>query len=601
MMTRPFIILLAGSLLAAAAGTADAERRTKRDRRDRDRDDESAETAKVAKRGIAGEDRRRAAKSIDEDDEQAAAEEDDAPKKKRKKKGVANAPGETAETDATDSDGPEAIATVGVRLTEVIDAAIRHAPNLARAKLDRVAAKGDAGAARIDQAWVMNAKAQYSQYGVGGDVDVNLLDVVKEEKIEGTLGLGRRLPTGGEVGLQVGFLRNSKEIAISKELINTINPQKEATGDVQAEEFSTQHQTTASLMFNQPLLRGIGSDVALARERKADLAFTEATLNTQIEAEKLVLEIVQAYWDLAFAAHELDTRMDSLELAKLQERQTREEIRAGSSPNSAMGAVTYELASREGAVLRAQSDLEAKSLELRRKAGLELSTRSLVIRPGEEFAAGVEEFEVGEMLERSRQSNRRLVLLQMRKRSAGVDVDVAKNGMLPKLDVNVQAGLMGTGLSSDQAFSNASGGAGYQVMASLTFQWELSGAAKDAYKAALARKQAVDIDRLEVQRQIDSDVAQAVQLVKNARSRVGFAERAITVAEENVKAERAQFQAQRSTNFDVMRRQSELAEANLERGRAIADYHKAVAQLQYLSGTLLGDFRVNVRPIPEQK
>lgn len=585
MMTRPFIILLAGTLLSA---TANADRRSKRDRDD---EEEAASTTRVAKRSIGGEDRRRAARSIEDDEN----DEDDQPtkKKKPKKERVANAPGDV------DSDGPEAIGIVPIRLTDLIEVAVRHAPNLARAKLQRTAAKGDAGAARIDQAWVLNGKAQYSQYGVGGDVEVDLATTVKEEKIDGSLGLGRKLPTGGQVGAKLAFNRTVKELAISKEAINAINGDDKRTADLQ--EFTTTHQTTASLSFTQPLLRGIGSDVALAKERKADLALSEATINAQIEAEKMVLEVVKAYWELAYASYEVDTRMDSLELANRQERQTREEIRAGAAMTSSLGAVTYEIASREEAVLRAQTELEAKSLDLRRKAGLELTNRSLVIRPGEPFTAGTEEPEVDDMLERSRKSNRQLVLLALRKRSASVDVDVAKSSMLPQLDLDLSAGLMGTGASSDEAFSNATGAAGYQVMASLTFQWEMSGAAKDAHKAALARRSQVEIDRLDIQRQIDTDVVAAVKLVKSARVRVGLAERAAAVAEENVKAERAQFQAQRSTNFDVMRRQSELAEANLRRGRAVADYHLAVAQLQYLSGTLLEDFRVNVRPIAESK
>jgi outer membrane protein TolC len=588
MMTRPFIILLAGTLLSAA--TAQADRRSKRDR-DRDEDAEEETTTRVAKRSIGGEDRRRAAKSIEADEE---TDEDDRPKKKKKnKERVADAPGETP-----DSDGPEAIGVVPVRLNDLIEVGVRNSPNLARAKLERSAARGDAGFARIDQAWVLNGKAQYSQYGVGGDVEVNLLDTVKEEKIDGSIGVGRKLPTGGQLGVEVSFNRTMKEIAISKELINTVDPTTKATTDV--EEFATSHQTTASVTFTQPLLRGIGSDVALAKERKADFTASEATIAAQIEAEKMVLELVKGYWELAYASHELDTRMDSLDLATQQEKLTREEIRAGASPSSALNAVVYEIATREEAKLRAQTDFEQKSLEIRRKAGLELSNRTLVLRPGEPFSVGSEEFEVGDMLERSRKSNRRLVLLALRKRNFGVDVDVAKNAMLPKLDVNLSAGLMGTGVSSDEAFSNASGAAGYQVMASLTFQWEMSGAAKDAHKAALARRAQVEVERIDVQRQIENEVVQAVQLVKTARARVGFMEKAAAVAEENVKAERAQFQAQRSTNFDVMRRQSELAEANLRRGRAVADYHIAVAQLQYLSGTLLGDYRVNVRPL-EQK
>jgi outer membrane protein TolC len=591
-VTRPFIILLAGSLLSA---TANADRTSKR-HRDRDDSAEEESTSRVAKRSIGGEDRRRAAKAIEEDEESDIVEDEDRPKKKKKrsKERVANAPGDTP-----DSDGPEAIGVVPIKLTDLIEVAVRHAPNLARAKLARIAAKGDAGFARLDQAWVMTAKAQYSQYGVGGDVDVNLLDVVEERKVDGTIGLGRKLPTGGKVGVEVGINRTEKEIAISKELLENIDPTKPDQKDIA--EFSTSHQTTASITLTQPLLRGIGSGVALAKERKADLTFSEATISAQIEAEKMVLEVVKAYWELAYASHEVDTRMDSLDLAERQEKLTREEIRAGASPTSALNAVTYEIASREEAKLRAQTEFEAKSLELRRKAGLELTDRSLVIRPGEPFSVGKHEFEAEEMLERSRQTNRRLVLLALKKRNANVDVDVANNQMLPQLDLNLSAGIMGTGVSSDDAFSNASGANGYQVMASLTFQWELSGAAKDAHKAALARRAQVEVERLDVQRQIDTEVVQAVQLVKTSRVRVGLAEKAAAVAEENVKAERAQFQAQRSTNFDVMRRQSELAEANLRRGRAVADYHMAVAQLQYLSGTLLEDYGVNVRPVAEQK
>ena len=54
--------------------------------------------------------------------------------------------------------------------------------------------------------------------------------------------------------------------------------------------------------------------------------------------------------------------------------------------------------------------------------------------------------------------------------------------------------------------------------------------------------------------------------------------------------------AGRSTNFQVMQRQAQLIDARLRRGRAVADYHVAVAQLQFLSGVLLEQYRVNVRP-----
>jgi outer membrane protein TolC len=81
----------------------------------------------------------------------------------------------------------------------------------------------------------------------------------------------------------------------------------------------------------------------------------------------------------------------------------------------------------------------------------------------------------------------------------------------------------------------------------------------------------------------------------SGRTRVALADKAIAIAEDNVKAERASFLAQRSNNFQVMQRQGQLTDARLRRGRAIADYRVAVAQLQYLSGTLLDTYRIHVR------
>jgi len=55
------------------------------------------------------------------------------------------------------------------------------------------------------------------------------------------------------------------------------------------------------------------------------------------------------------------------------------------------------------------------------------------------------------------------------------------------------------------------------------------------------------------------------------------------------------FVSGKATNYNVMQRQTEVIEARLRRGRAVADYHIAVAQLQFLSGTLLEQYRINVK------
>jgi len=132
-------------------------------------------------------------------------------------------------------------------------------------------------------------------------------------------------------------------------------------------------------------------------------------------------------------------------------------------------------------------------------------------------------------------------------------------------------------------------------MAGVTFSFELSGAAKAAHNAALARRHQLDVARVDIERQIDAEVVSSVKVLMSGRTRVALADKAIAIAEENVKAERAAFLANRSNNFQVMQRQTQLIEARLRRGRAVADYRVAVVQLQFLAGTLLDTYRIHVR------
>jgi outer membrane protein TolC len=125
--------------------------------------------------------------------------------------------------------------------------------------------------------------------------------------------------------------------------------------------------------------------------------------------------------------------------------------------------------------------------------------------------------------------------------------------------------------------------------------FELSGAAKAAKTAALARRHRLDIERVDLERKLDAQVVTSVKAVMSGRTRVALSDKAIAIAEDNVKSERASFLAHNSNNFNVMDRQTKLGEARLRRGRAVADYHVAVAQLQFLSGTLLDTYRIHVR------
>jgi outer membrane protein TolC len=511
----------------------------------------------------------------------------------------ANAASAPSAPSPDDGDGPEAKAAALFKLDDIIEVAVRLSPDIARARSDRDIAQASAGAARREQAWILSASASYERDAVGADTPDNRLtplQVLADDKITASLGLGRKLPTGGSVSVELGLTHDRQELNVPGEFLAQAAMQQSECGE--NVDIFCQDQAIARLSLKQPLLRGLGGDVALASERKADLSAAEATLHAQLAAEDMLREVISSYWELAYAAQEVDIRTESLELAKKQDQLTRQEMRAGTAAQNALDAVSYEIATREGALLGAKLTFEQKSLDLRRKAGLEIGRRDIVVRPKDPLELDTRDWNVEDVIAASHRINRRLATILLEQKLADVDVDVAHDQTLPQIDLSLSGALTGTGDTGSGAFSGVSGGDGfgYQVTAGLTMSFEISGAAKAGHSAALARRHRLDIERVDLERKIDAEIVSAVKALMSGRTRVALADKAIGFAEDNVRAERASFLAQRSTNFQVMQRQVQLADARLSRARAVADHQIAVAQLQFLSGTLLEAYRIRVRP-----
>src|SRR5262249_15169875 len=150
----------------------------------------------------------------------------------------------------------------------------------------------------------------------------------------------------------------------------------------------------------------------------------------------------------------VEMRHKSIELAKRQEALTHEQVRVGKEPPMTLNSVNYELAIRDEALLKSQLDLENKSLELRRRAGLELTRRDVVLHPVEPFEISNDVWTLDELLKRALASNRQLAMAGLQRRVTDVDVDVAANGRLPQLDVSFTGQLIGGDKSAGNAFQS---------------------------------------------------------------------------------------------------------------------------------------------------
>src|SRR5438445_740508 len=92
-----------------------------------------------------------------------------------------------------DNDGAEARAKYTFRIDELITAAVQNAPDLVRAKIDRVAASMAAQGARRDQAWIGSADTEAKRSALAENVEAPPFSEVANNEVYAGVGLGRNL------------------------------------------------------------------------------------------------------------------------------------------------------------------------------------------------------------------------------------------------------------------------------------------------------------------------------------------------------------------------------------------------------------------------
>ena len=70
---------------------------------------------------------------------------------------------------------------------------------------------------------------------------------------------------------------------------------------------------------------------------------------------------------------------------------------------------------------------------------------------------------------------------------------------------------------------------------------------------------------------------------------------AIDLTQRNIKAETGRFELGKSSNFDVLLRQEEHTQARLRYARAAADYLRAAAFLEALTGEILTRYGIKMQ------
>lgn len=390
-------------------------------------------------------------------------------------------------------------------------------------------------------------------------------------------GVSQYVPTGATLGLGFNNLKTD-----APTLGTTFNPS-----------FSS----SLSLSLSQPLLRDFKIDasryqirVAKRNREISDLQFRQTVINT-------LASVKQLYYDLIFTMDNLEAQRKSLALAKKLLDENQIKVRVGTMAPLDVVAAESEVASREEGVITAEAALADAEDALRRAIFDQSAPEMWALRilPSDRPSAEQVPVDVEAAISKALESRTDVVATRKGLENTEASFRLARNATLPA--VNLQASYNTSGLGGTrydrgdnplgpplQTFPGGYGDAISEVFGRDYPSWSLGvnvsypilnrSASAAKARAQVALDQAtVSLHRLEMQ--ITTEVRIAARSVESNYKRVESTRAARVLQQRRLDAEEKRFAAGMSTNFLVTQAQRDLALAEVNELRAVADYRKS--------------------------
>ncbi|HSB63864.1 MAG TPA: TolC family protein, partial [Thermoanaerobaculia bacterium] len=414
--------------------------------------------------------------------------------------------------------------------------------------------------------------------------------------------LGVLLPTGGAVSLSASAARD-----LTNNFFALLSPA---------------YSSSLGLDFRQPLLQNLSVDPARRAIRIARLDKERSSASLKRTVADTVANLERAYWNLVAARRDVQVRAASVSLAGEQREDTKSKIEVGTLPETDIAQPLAELERRKGDLYASQEQMRRAELVLKllilKDSGDPLWNQTL--EPVDAPETAVVPVDLADAIRRAESSRPELSEAKTSLAERDVDVDFAKDRLKPQLDLVAgyarrglagglnpnapETGFLGGTVVVPDAMAGGFGrsfgtvGEGRFPDASIGLSLSVPvfnrGARGDLAIAKAQRSQAEILVAQQRQR-VAVDVRNAVLTLDTAAQRIDAAKAGRAAAETQLRAEKERYGVGLSTNFFVLTRQNELAQAVLTETAALTDYRKALTDFARACGTLLDERLIEIR------
>ena len=392
--------------------------------------------------------------------------------------------------------------------------------------------------------------------------------VAKADTMLGTLGVGEHLPTGADLSVSGSSGRADTNLTDSQGVDGW------------------------AVTATQPLLRGAGTGVNLVALRQARNKAAQSGHLFRQKMLDLVGQTETGYWNLALAQKLLEIRQFGVKLAEEQLNLTENLFQAEKIIQGDVMAARAERASRMADLADAQANLRSQGLAmvqlLNPSAASQWNLNFTAMDPVD-IEQRVLDPDVSEKL--ALQYRPELAQARLDEANAGLDVQRARNGLLPRLDL---VGSYGSGNTNGLATLTTSAVSGNSLTdttslrVGVQFEQPIMNRAESARlsRARLAERQLVcSVKALE--QSLAREVRQAVVVADGQWQRIQATHEAVEARREQLRVAQGRFEAGKTTNLDLLLVQRDFIQSQVDEANARIRYIQALTALHASEGTLL--------------
>ncbi len=369
-----------------------------------------------------------------------------------------------------------------------------------------------------------------------------------------------------------------------------------------------------TFQVNQPLLQGFGTTVNRAGLIIARNTREQTATAFVLSVVATVQQVENAYWDLVAARKTVEVKEQSLELAKKLLQETKERVHVGTSAPIDLVQSEAAVAARKQELIAARNAAAEAEDALKAVLGFDDPAEwTASIRATDDLAIEPIHPDLQKAIETALDNRPEIHQQMLAIEAAKLQVAVAKNKAMPRLDLSGSYGF--SGLGGDLSIRNPDTGEiigtlpggfndAFNQLTDFDFpHWTLGVTfsvplGNNDAKAQLAQRRyefEKALTRLQaLKQQVIREVRRAVRGLDDSAASIEASVASTKLAERNVKAEHTKFQNGLSTNYQVLQIQDDLATAQLTELKSRVAYRRSLVAYQVATGTLLDAHHIRI-------